>query len=50
MTPDELARAVVQRDEQPVVVPGQRAAAVARRLVGGALDAQARARLEPGSR
>ena len=48
MTPDELAGAVVQRDQQPVVVPGQRAAAVARRLVGRALDAQARARLVAG--
>ena len=45
---DELARAVVQRDDEPVVVPGQRAAAVARRLVGGALDAQPRARLVAG--
>ena len=45
---DQLARAVVQRDDEPVVVPGQRAGAVARRLVGGALDAEPRARLIAG--
>ena len=48
MTPHELPLAVVQRDDQPVVVPGQRAAAVARRLVGRALDAQPCARLVAG--
>jgi len=43
--PDDLALAVVERDQQPVVVPGVRAAAVQHRGVGAGSAAQEAARL-----